>query len=52
MRIADRGYRLMTTRNAMVRFLRNLAFKAVGASPFIQRRLAATIFAADSEAGP
>ena len=51
MRIADRGYRLMTARNPMVRHLRNLAFKAVGASPFIQRRLAATIFAADSEAG-
>ncbi|MGI9406081.1 MAG: FAD-dependent oxidoreductase [Hyphomicrobiaceae bacterium] len=49
MKRADRGLRLMTSRNPVVRLIRNAAIRIVSASPFIRRRLARAVFASDAQ---
>lgn len=50
MRIADRGYRMVTSRNPAVRTLRDLGIRLVGSSAMVRRRLAAAVFGADAAA--
>ncbi|MGI9387221.1 MAG: FAD-dependent oxidoreductase [Methyloligellaceae bacterium] len=45
---ADRGFRLITSRNPVVKFLRNWVIRTIAASPSIRRRLAAAIFGSDA----
>ena len=48
MSTADTGYRMMTARNPVRRWARNLAIRAFAASGFLRRRLASRIFGVEA----